>query len=67
MKVDVESQESHRGEHLVLVPEQRIKLPGHPGLGGGGRVVGVADAGPPALIGRAWSRDQNNGFSLDDG
>ena len=49
MKVDVEAEESHRGEHLVLVPEQRIKLPGHPGLGGGGRVVGVANAGPPAL------------------
>ena len=49
MKVDVESQEPHRGEHLVLVAEQRIELPRDPGLGGGGRVVGVADTGPPAL------------------
>ena len=49
MKVDVESQEPHRGEHLVLVSKQGVELTGHPGLGGGGRVVGVADAGPPGL------------------
>ena len=67
MKVDVESKEPHRSENLVLVPEQRIKLPGHPGLGGGGRVVGVADAGPPALsLVEPWSRDQDTGLPLDD-
>ena len=49
MEVDVESQEPHGGEHLVLVPKQGVELTGHPGLGGGGRVVGVADAGPPGL------------------
>ena len=50
MEVDVESQEqAHRGEHLVLVSKQGVELTGHPGLGGGGRVVGVADAGPPGL------------------
>ena len=49
MKVDVEAQEAHGGEHLVLVTEQGIELPGHPGLGGGGRVVGVADPSPPGL------------------
>ena len=49
VKVDVEAQEPHRSEHLVLVPEQRIELPRDPRLSGGGRVVGVADTGPPGL------------------
>ena len=36
-------------KNLVLVPKQGVELPRYPWLGGGGRVVGVADAGPPGL------------------
>ena len=49
MKVNVESQEPHGGEHLVLVTKQSVELTRHPRLGGRGRVIGVADASPPGL------------------
>ena len=49
MKINVESQEPHGGEHLVLVTKQSVELTRHPGLSGRGRVIGVADASPPGL------------------